>query len=292
MGSPCTFTHVLMDEAGQALLPEALIPLALLAPPPAAVAAGTTQTASWGAVLCGDPRQLGPVVRSQVAAASGLAQSLLEACITHHSATALDVLRMGRVPGTTTLVRNYRSHRRLLDLPSKMFYQGSLLAAADPRSVLPPRWRELAAEPDGDAWQEDSTSGAAGPAEPAKQPGGFDAKQEETPGRQQAASSRVEPEPEAGQICQEASRQLAAAVIPSRQSQSMGMVMGTEGAAAAQVETWAAAAARQLLTARQLAAPTATARLRPRGRLKKRLTADLTTPRLPACCSMACGGSR
>jgi hypothetical protein len=113
--SPCTFTHVLIDEAGQvtemrrcpecvpaagigmgpaaassagcapcpvqsgsahppplpacvpawlqALLPEALIPLALLAPPPASIGA---PPASWGAVLCGDPRQLGPVVRSQV----------------------------------------------------------------------------------------------------------------------------------------------------------------------------------------------------------------------------------
>lgn len=32
------------------------------------------------------------------------------------------------------LVRNYRSHRRLLDLPSRLFYQGSLVAAADQRS--------------------------------------------------------------------------------------------------------------------------------------------------------------
>lgn len=32
------------------------------------------------------------------------------------------------------LVLNYRSHRRLLALPSKLFYEGSLLAAADPRS--------------------------------------------------------------------------------------------------------------------------------------------------------------
>jgi hypothetical protein len=30
----------------------------------------------------------------QVAAASGLAQSLLEACINHHSATAMDLLKM------------------------------------------------------------------------------------------------------------------------------------------------------------------------------------------------------
>lgn len=40
----------------------------------------------------------------------------------------------GLVPPTAMLVRNYRSHRRLLDLPSKLFYGGSLQAAADPRS--------------------------------------------------------------------------------------------------------------------------------------------------------------
>lgn len=34
----------------------------------------------------------------------------------------------GRVPGTSMLVRNYRSHRRLLDLPSKLFYQAGLSA--------------------------------------------------------------------------------------------------------------------------------------------------------------------
>lgn len=44
-------------------MPEALIPLSLLAPPPAARAGAGP---GWGAVLCGDPRQLGPVVRSQV----------------------------------------------------------------------------------------------------------------------------------------------------------------------------------------------------------------------------------
>ncbi|KAI7838701.1 hypothetical protein COHA_007499 [Chlorella ohadii] len=144
---PCRFTHVLIDEAGQALPPEALIPLALLAPAvPAVRPQAAMSDPGWGAVLCGDPRQLGPIVRSPVAAAHGLATSLLETCIAMHTAVAHEVLKAGRVPATSMLVRNYRSHRRLLDLPSKLFYQGSLVAAADPRSVLPPRWRELQAE--------------------------------------------------------------------------------------------------------------------------------------------------
>ncbi|KAL4423314.1 hypothetical protein ABPG77_006109 [Micractinium sp. CCAP 211/92] len=143
-GCPCSFTHVLIDEAGQALLPEALVPLGLLAPPPAvATLEAAAAQPGWGAVLCGDPRQLGPIVRSKAAAAAGLAASLLELCVSHHSAVAFQVLRMGRTPATSMLVRNYRSHRRLLDLPSRLFYQGSLVAAADQRLVLPPKWGEL-----------------------------------------------------------------------------------------------------------------------------------------------------
>ena len=51
----------------QALPPEALIPLALLAPaPPQWHGQTAAADPGWGVVLCGDPRQLGPVVRSQV----------------------------------------------------------------------------------------------------------------------------------------------------------------------------------------------------------------------------------
>ena len=43
------------------------------------------------------------------------------------------------------LVRNYRSHERLLELPSRMFYSSALVAAASPDSVLPPAWDLLQA---------------------------------------------------------------------------------------------------------------------------------------------------
>lgn len=53
----------------QALLPEALVPLGLLAPPPAvATLEAVAAQPGWGAVLCGDPRQLGPIVRSKASA--------------------------------------------------------------------------------------------------------------------------------------------------------------------------------------------------------------------------------
>uniref|UniRef100_W5NEM5 RNA helicase n=1 Tax=Lepisosteus oculatus TaxID=7918 RepID=W5NEM5_LEPOC len=60
------FTHVFIDEAGQASEPEILIPLGLLSERDGQI------------VLAGDPCQLGPVVKSRLASAFGLGVSLLE----------------------------------------------------------------------------------------------------------------------------------------------------------------------------------------------------------------------
>ena len=54
------FTHVFIDEAGQATEPESIIPLA------------GVLSRSGQVVLAGDPRQLGPVIYSDVAAQYGL----------------------------------------------------------------------------------------------------------------------------------------------------------------------------------------------------------------------------
>ncbi|KAJ6666424.1 hypothetical protein lerEdw1_000698, partial [Lerista edwardsae] len=60
------FTHVFVDEAGQASEPECLIPL------------GLVSEISGQIVLAGDPMQLGPVIKSKLAAVYGLSSSLLE----------------------------------------------------------------------------------------------------------------------------------------------------------------------------------------------------------------------
>ena len=53
------FTHVFIDEAGQSLQPECVVPLAGMF---------STETQKGGQlVLAGDPQQLGPVLRSPVA---------------------------------------------------------------------------------------------------------------------------------------------------------------------------------------------------------------------------------
>lgn len=60
------FSHIFIDEAGQALEPEAMIAIRTMAGPRTNV------------VLSGDPRQLGPIVRSPVATKLGFALSYLD----------------------------------------------------------------------------------------------------------------------------------------------------------------------------------------------------------------------
>ncbi|KAM9292469.1 RNA helicase Mov10l1 [Morus bassanus] len=60
------FTHVILDEAGQASEPESLIPI------------GLVSEANGQIVLVGDPKQLGPVIKSKIALTFGLNVSLLE----------------------------------------------------------------------------------------------------------------------------------------------------------------------------------------------------------------------
>ena len=60
------FTHILVDEAGQASEPEVLCAIKAIVGP-------STRT-----ILSGDPKQLGPVIRSSIARELGLGKSYLE----------------------------------------------------------------------------------------------------------------------------------------------------------------------------------------------------------------------
>jgi helicase MOV-10 len=87
-------------------------------------------------VLAGDPKQLGPVIHSGVAKEAGLGVSLLER-LTGMPPYATVVNGDGGSSSSgngliVKLVRNYRSHRQLLQLPSQLFYQGELQACASP----------------------------------------------------------------------------------------------------------------------------------------------------------------
>ena len=60
------FTHIFIDEAGQATEPEIFVSLKMLA------------DSKTNVILSGDPKQLGPVIRSGIARELGLEKSYLE----------------------------------------------------------------------------------------------------------------------------------------------------------------------------------------------------------------------
>ncbi|XP_067861022.1 RNA helicase Mov10l1-like [Heptranchias perlo] len=116
------FTHVFVDEAGQASEPECLIPLLLVSEEDGQI------------VLAGDPRQLGPVMKSRIAAAYGLSVSLLERLMMrplYSRDETFSAFGSYNPLLVTKLVNNYRSHSSLLDLPSKLFYHKELKMCAD-----------------------------------------------------------------------------------------------------------------------------------------------------------------
>ncbi|NXI61172.1 M10L1 helicase, partial [Anseranas semipalmata] len=117
------FTHVILDEAGQASEPESLIPIGLIS------------ETNGQIVLVGDPKQLGPVIKSKIAVAFGLNVSLLERLISRdmylRDEDAFSACGSYNPLLITKLIKNYRSHSALLALPSKLFYHKELEVCAD-----------------------------------------------------------------------------------------------------------------------------------------------------------------
>ncbi|XP_017673744.1 PREDICTED: RNA helicase Mov10l1 isoform X1 [Lepidothrix coronata] len=117
------FTHVIVDEAGQASEPESLIPIGLIS------------EAHGQIVLVGDPKQLGPVIKSKLALTFGLSMSLLERLTTRElylrDEDAFGACGAYNPLLITKLTKNYRSHSALLALPSKLFYHKELEVCAD-----------------------------------------------------------------------------------------------------------------------------------------------------------------
>uniref|UniRef100_A0A6J0V6P1 RNA helicase n=3 Tax=Pogona vitticeps TaxID=103695 RepID=A0A6J0V6P1_9SAUR len=121
------FTHVFVDEAGQASEPECLIPLGLIS------------EVSGQIILSGDPMQLGPIIKSSLATAYGLNISLLERLM-GRSLYLRDEHAFGAFGSynpllITKLVKNYRSHSLLLTVSSRLFYHNELEVCADPSVV-------------------------------------------------------------------------------------------------------------------------------------------------------------
>ncbi|XP_068760491.1 3'-5' exoribonuclease HELZ2-like isoform X4 [Montipora capricornis] len=114
------FTHILVDEAAQALEPEALTPLVLAGP-------------NTKIVLTGDHMQMKPEVYSHFARDWGLQCSLPERLFDHYYQMKPEVYR----ENVMFLTKNYRCHPEILQFPSDNFYGEGLIPcsteAAHPR---------------------------------------------------------------------------------------------------------------------------------------------------------------
>ncbi|XP_032898205.1 helicase MOV-10 isoform X3 [Amblyraja radiata] len=127
---PGHFSHVFIDEAGHAVEPESIIAIAGLLDP-----MDVENNKDGGQlVLVGDPKQLGPVLRSPIAINHGLDLSLLERLMNGRNA----LYRKNPDDGSydqkfvTKLLRNYRSHPQILKIPNELFYDMELENHQDP----------------------------------------------------------------------------------------------------------------------------------------------------------------
>ncbi|XP_043284059.1 probable RNA helicase armi [Venturia canescens] len=116
------FTHILVDEAGQATEPEIMVPLNFV------------HSSHGQIVLAGDPMQLGPVVNSKLASHFGLGESFLSRLL-HQFPYQRDNqgFEHGYDPRLVTkLVYNYRSLPEILELPNSLFYDSELIPQVSP----------------------------------------------------------------------------------------------------------------------------------------------------------------
>ncbi|KEP52558.1 putative RNA helicase [Rhizoctonia solani 123E] len=114
--NPGAFTHIFVDEAGQGSEPEVMIPILTMSGPKTNI------------ILGGDPKQLGPVIRSPFARPLGLNLSYLERLMV---SPAYDEVAMRGV-SVAKLLQNFRSHESIISFPNEQFYRNELIARASP----------------------------------------------------------------------------------------------------------------------------------------------------------------
>ncbi|KDQ06475.1 hypothetical protein BOTBODRAFT_247833 [Botryobasidium botryosum FD-172 SS1] len=122
------FTHIFVDDAGQAMEPEVMIPIKNVA------------DSKTNVILSGDPKSLGPVIHSPVARAFGLGRSYLERLL------AMEIYKHRASHGTTvaTLSTNYRSHPAISRLPGDLLDYDGTDPHENPHIIKEfGKWREL-----------------------------------------------------------------------------------------------------------------------------------------------------
>ncbi|KAF9260599.1 P-loop containing nucleoside triphosphate hydrolase protein [Marasmius fiardii PR-910] len=111
------YSHIFVDEAGQATEPEVMVSIKNMA------------DNDTNVILCGDPKQLGPIIRSTIAQQLGLEVSFIERLMNRE---IYDVVK-GHGKSVVKLTKNYRSHNAILKFPNERFYGGDLEPCADRR---------------------------------------------------------------------------------------------------------------------------------------------------------------
>lgn len=135
------FSHIFIDEAGQAMEPETLFPLCLYTYPFLRnqylnrFSMYVTAFLDKGnqVILAGDPKQLQPVVISKLAKENGLKKSMLDRFINSSQLYKRDRQSFPQENGfnpklITHLIRNYRSLPEIVNVFSSMFYDGIVKA--------------------------------------------------------------------------------------------------------------------------------------------------------------------
>ena len=134
------WTHLFVDEAAQAREPETLIPLMVVAP------GMNADVGRPKLVLAGDLNQLGPGIVSPIAREMGIDVSLFDRLLrrpiyARHPESRKNIYKQNEEkgwyrPAFVNLIRNYRSHKGILMMPSAMFYYSTLIPEAGETSSL------------------------------------------------------------------------------------------------------------------------------------------------------------
>ncbi|KAJ7676472.1 P-loop containing nucleoside triphosphate hydrolase protein [Mycena rosella] len=111
------YSHIFCDEAGQATEPEIMIAIKTMA------------DSRTNVMLSGDPKQLGPIIRSAVARELGLETSYIERLMQREIYDE----KTGYGASVVKLTKNFRSHAAILAFPNTRFYKGELQACATAR---------------------------------------------------------------------------------------------------------------------------------------------------------------
>ncbi|XP_065080260.1 putative helicase MOV-10 [Ochlerotatus camptorhynchus] len=124
---PNHFGYVFIDECGSATEASALVPIAGII--------STPKKLNGSIILSGDPKQLGPVTRSEFAANMGLRISMLERLMNLPVYMKDPATKCYNTNIIIKLLQNYRSHEVILRFSNKMFYQDELQPCASPDDV-------------------------------------------------------------------------------------------------------------------------------------------------------------